>query len=507
MATTNKPSKHCSAWIIIIFFSVVAALLTKTPRTLLQQISLGAQQEGHKRSGFRYLLQSTARDYTLSDTELARICCRDSTHLVRSTDSASRGQLLSSFCSSRESERSKQSPLSERALETSVDCFQVSPNNVLGPRTSFLPRSVLATPGILGTRHDRGALLAAVGSCCTIHRRNFCTSHRGRISLFLSGKIRSLAIPSLPNNTLILFTPLSPIFSLCVACSGRSSGSVSVCIAVIDYSSKATLRCIESLLRAYTNLCVCISICMVQSSDLSIEGNSPRSTVLPSPDRMTSKEEAATSMNANKTAEGGETTGDKKSPKEAEGGKDKTENKEYSEQEGGIMPNESKDSGEYPDAPQTYSHLTPQPQVVGQYPPYPSQVTPASPSPANGALTDAYGAAFLRPQSAGAFMPHSNPFGGQPSPLSPPRATTAAGAAMAGVPPNSPLFPRLSSGGGQPSNLHPSGFDRMGQQPPSPTLAYSAGAGYPTYTSSGSLQQSGSTDESQITPGGWMEVG
>ena len=235
---------------------------------------------------------------------------------------------------------------------------------------------------------------------------------------------------------------------------------------------------------------------MAQTTELSAEGNSPRSTVLPSPDRMTSPEG------------GGSANGAKSDPSKAsEPGDSSNVNHEYNEQEGEVTQQKDTKEPESPNGSQTYPHLTPQPQVAG-YPPYPSQVTPASPSPAtNAVFTDAYGASFLGRQSVGAFMPHSNPFGGHPSPLSPPRPTTAAGATMTanGVPPNSPLFPRL---GGAQSTLHPNGFDRVMQQPPSPTLAaaYSSG-GYQNYAGASALQQSGSTDESQVTPGGWMDAG
>mmetsp|Transcript_17847 Transcript_17847/g.33891 ORF Transcript_17847/g.33891 Transcript_17847/m.33891 type:complete len:572 (-) Transcript_17847:56-1771(-) len=245
---------------------------------------------------------------------------------------------------------------------------------------------------------------------------------------------------------------------------------------------------------------------MAQASDLSVEGNSPRSTVLPSPDRTTS---GVPSMNGNST-DGGTAAGGKLDPaREAEAA---DANEDYKGQESeSVQPKDSKEP-DSPSQPNSYGHLTPQPQVVG-YPPYPSQVTPASPSPtaSNAVFTDAYGAAFLRPQSAGAgaFIPHANPFGGHPSPLSPPRPTTAPGVvnAAGGVPPNSPLFPRLS---GNQSNFHPNGFDRV-MQPPSPTLAYTTGV-YQTYAGastgmSGSLQQSGSMDESQGTHGGWMDSG
>lgn len=249
---------------------------------------------------------------------------------------------------------------------------------------------------------------------------------------------------------------------------------------------------------------------MAQAPGLSVEGNSPRSTVIPSPERMTSGEP---SMNGN-TSEGSAGGGGKLDPsREANTDEGANVNPKYNEQDG-VMP-EQKDPKEPGSPPEShmYGHLTPHPPAVG-YPPYPSQVTPASPSPgANAVFTDAYGAAFLRPGSAGAFIPHTNPFGGHPSPLSPPRPTSAAAANLAasgggggGVPPNSPLFPRL--GGGQ-SNLHPNGFDRVMPQPPSPTLAYTTPGGtYQTYgasTGPGSLNQSGSTEE--LTPGGWMGDG
>ena len=207
--------------------------------------------------------------------------------------------------------------------------------------------------------------------------------------------------------------------------------------------------------------------------------------------------------------DGGTATGGKLDPdREAE---TVDANEDYKGQESETVQQKESKEPESPSQSNTYGQLTHQPQVVA-YPPYPSQVTPASPSPtASAVFTDAYGAAFLRPQSvgAGAFIPHANPFGGHPSPLSPPRPTTAPGVAnmnaTGGVPPNSPLFPRLS---GNQSNLHPNGFDRV-MQPPSPTLAYASG-GYQSYSStgmSGSLQQNGSMDESQITPGGWMDSG
>ena len=252
---------------------------------------------------------------------------------------------------------------------------------------------------------------------------------------------------------------------------------------------------------------------MAQASGLSVEGNSPRSTVIPSPERMTS---GAPSMNGN-TPEGGSTAaggGGKLDPsREGSTGEGSNVNSDYNEQEGGMP--QQKETTKEPESPSqshTYAHLTPQPQVVPGYATYPSQVTPASPSPgANAVFTDAYGAAFLRPGSAGAFIPHTNPFGGHPSPLSPPRPTSNAAVAnmstaAGGVPPNSPLFPRLT--GGQ-SNLHPNGFDRVMPQPPSPTLAYTtAGGAYQSYAGSaghGSLHQSGSTEE--LTPGGWMDGG
>lgn len=223
-------------------------------------------------------------------------------------------------------------------------------------------------------------------------------------------------------------------------------------------------------------------------------------------------------MNGN-TPEGGSTAPDSGSSNKldpsregnTEEGSNVNANNNYNEQDGTVPQQEETKEPESPSQSQTYAHLTPQPQVVG-YPPYPSQVTPASPSPGpNGVFTDAYGAAFLRPGTA--FMPHTNPFGGQPSPLSPPRPTNAASAnvvnaaATGGVPPNSPLFPRLSAGGQ--SSLHPNGFERVMPQPHSPTLAYTTpGGGYQSYAGSaghGSLQQSGSAEE--LTPGGWMEGG
>ena len=231
--------------------------------------------------------------------------------------------------------------------------------------------------------------------------------------------------------------------------------------------------------------------------------------MLPSPDRTTS---GVPSMNGN-SPDGGTATGGKLDPaRETEAGDNN--NEAYNQQEGENEKQKESKEPESPSQSHSYAHLTPQPQVVG-YPPYPSQVTPASPSPTASAavFTDAYGAAFLRPQSAGpgAFMPHTNPFGGHPSPLSPrptatPASMTAAGGgAGGGVPPNSPLFPRLS---GTQSNLHPNGFDRVmqqQQQPPSPTLAYSSG-GYQSYAGAASgIGGSGSTDESQVTPGGWMD--
>ena len=225
--------------------------------------------------------------------------------------------------------------------------------------------------------------------------------------------------------------------------------------------------------------------------------------MIPSPERMTA---GAPSMNGNTTPEGGTATGggklDASSSREASQGDGSNVNQAYDEQQGGMQ--QPKDTKEPESPSQTYAHLTPQPQIVG-YPTYPSQVTPASPSPAaNAVFTDAYGGGFLGPRSAGAFIAHTNPFGGHPSPLSPPRPTS--GVAAAGVPANSPLFPRLS---GTQSNLNPNGFDRVMPQPPSPTLAYTtAGGGYQAYAGSGgSLQQSGSTDESQMTPGGWMDAG
>jgi hypothetical protein len=221
------------------------------------------------------------------------------------------------------------------------------------------------------------------------------------------------------------------------------------------------------------------------------------------------------------TPEGGaEQTVEKLDPNKTQKvqGQGNADTKSHEAQKGDVKSKEP----ESPKQTQSYGdQFTPQPQgeVGTQYPPYPSQVTPASPSPApTAAFTDAYGA-FLRPQSGGggAFVPHSNPFGQQQaSPLSPTSATVMA----AGIPPNSPIFPRFS--GGQPASLHPSGLDRvMGQTqqtPASPTLAYtatSAGVAYANYASavaatggvtSTTLQSTTSTDESQLTPGGWMDA-
>jgi hypothetical protein len=258
---------------------------------------------------------------------------------------------------------------------------------------------------------------------------------------------------------------------------------------------------------------------MVHSSELSVEGNSPRSTVLPSPARITAAGGAHSSSmsepeKSGSSPSGGAVQAAKKSdPDQTKGnqGRDGSEKKGDTKSKGTESPHQT----------QSYvDQLTPQPQGGAgvQYPTYPSQVTPASPSPGpNAVFTDAYGAAFLRPQSGGggAFIPHSNPFGQQQaSPLSPPRATVMA----SGMPPNSPIFPRLS--GVPPSNLHPNGLERvMGQPqqtPASPTLAYttsSAGAAYVNYASAASggmtaatLQSMASTDESQLTPGGWMDA-
>lgn len=237
---------------------------------------------------------------------------------------------------------------------------------------------------------------------------------------------------------------------------------------------------------------------MAQSSELSVEGNSPRSTVLPSPGRMTSG--ASMSGSTPDAASGGA----KLDPSQAPEGHKETEQSSPNGQDGDIPAQTEPGS---PGQSHPYAHLTPQPHVVG-YAPYPSQVTPASPSPgANAAVfPDAYGS-FFRPPSGGAFMPHTNPFGGHPSPLSPPRPTTAA----SGVPPNSPLFPRLS-GGQNVSTLHPNGLDRVMQQPPSPTLAYtSVGGGYPGYAGAavgmnGSLQQTGSDESNSGANTVWMDA-
>lgn len=186
----------------------------------------------------------------------------------------------------------------------------------------------------------------------------------------------------------------------------------------------------------------------------------------------------------------------------AEGGKEATSTDQK----------ESKEP-ESPSQTHAYSQLTLQPQMGYSPVAYPSQVTPAPPSPAGGAvLTDGYGS-FFRPPSAGAFMPHSNAFGGHhQSPLSPPRPTTAVAAIPGGVPPKSPLFPRLN---GPPSALHPGSLDGshglyQQQQPPSPTLAFSAMGGmHPSYASAtlgGSVQGTNSMEESgSATPGGWVD--
>lgn len=267
---------------------------------------------------------------------------------------------------------------------------------------------------------------------------------------------------------------------------------------------------------------------MVESLEFSVEGNSPRSAVLPTPDRMTAGGAPMNEPEKSSTPpEGGAAqTAKKLDPDQGEAtqGQRGADKKNYDAQKGNGKSEEPESPAEQ--TPPYGTQLTPQPQGGGsgggQYPHYPSQVTPASPSPAPTAVfTDAYGAAFLRPQSGGggAFMPHSNPFGQQQaSPLSPPRPTVMA----SGIPPNSPLFPRLS--GGQPTNLHPSGLERaMGQPqqaPASPTLAYTttSAAGATTYANYASaaagtggmtattLQSTVSTDESQLTPGGWMDA-
>lgn len=231
--------------------------------------------------------------------------------------------------------------------------------------------------------------------------------------------------------------------------------------------------------------------------------------MLPSPDRMTS---GASSMST-KNPDGTPGAGNHESPSEAEAtqGHNVTEHATPNYQEGDVEHEAETQEPGSPGQAHSYAHLTPQPQVVN-YGPYPTQVTPASPSPGASAAVfpDAYGS-FFRPPSAGAFMPHTNPFGGHPSPLSPPRPTTAAAATVSGVPPNSPLFPRLS-GTQNVSTLHPNGLDRVMQQPPSPTLAYTTvGAGYQGYATAnvgmnGNLQQTGSDESATGTPGGWMDA-
>jgi hypothetical protein len=241
--------------------------------------------------------------------------------------------------------------------------------------------------------------------------------------------------------------------------------------------------------------------------EISVDANSPRSTLLLSPsDRIT----PPAAMNGSTAAADGGTgvtmgKGESVAVEGPEGGIPADGSKEVTPTE----PKESKEP-ESPNPTHAYSQFTLQPQMGYSPGAYPSQVTPASPSPAGGAvLADGYGS-FFRPPAAGAFMPHSNAFGGHPSPLSPPRPTAATAAMPRGVPPNSPLFPRLN---GPPSALHPvpgSLDGSHGLQPPSPTLAYSAMGGmYPSYASAtlgGSLQPTNSMEESgSVTPGGWVD--
>jgi hypothetical protein len=133
------------------------------------------------------------------------------------------------------------------------------------------------------------------------------------------------------------------------------------------------------------------------------------------------------------------------------------------------------------------SNLTPQQPragayMVSGYHHHHQQMTPEPPSPGGPVVlqNDAYNVGSFFQQQAGAFVPHTSPFGAtQPSPLSPPRpAAAVVMGAMGVIPPASPLFPRLSSGGsnvGGALNPADSGLSssRGGVAPPSPSLHYS----------------------------------